>query len=389
MNDDNEILLAATKTFARRELTPLIDTMEQTQHFPATLWQRFADYNLLGIMQPLLLNGLNHGAGELAQVIEIISATYPPAGLSYIAHCALCMHQLATHGNAIQKQHYLPDMIAGKRIGALAISEYEAGSDAMNIQTQASTVSGGYLLNGRKAWITNAREADLFIIYAQSGCHNNKQPRLTAFLINRDQKGLSIGPALNKMSMRGSNTAEVILNDCFVPTTSVLGTANQAAAIMMQGLDFERLMLASGALGIIKGCHDAVLPYVSRRTQFKTTLANMPLIQTKLADLYVAYSSSKHMIEAMTNAYQHKTLTRIDAAACYLHTAEQAQRATQLALQCFGANGLMNAFPVSRLYRDVKLYDIGGGTNEIRRLLIAREWLKKERQPNRTAHENH
>ena len=330
------------------------------------------DMGLLGITVEEEYGGA--GLGYLAHtvVVEEISRASAAIGLSYGAHSNLCVNQIRKNGSEAQKQKYLPKLISGEHIGALAMSEPNAGSDVVSMKLRADLKGDHYVLNGNKMWITNGPDADVLVVYAKTDIHAG--PRgITAFIIEKGMKGFSTAQKLDKLGMRGSNTAGLVFQDCEVPVENVLGTVGRGVNVLMSGLDFERVVLSGGPVGVMAGCLDVVLPYIHERKQFGQAIGEFQLMQGKLADMYVALSTSKAYLYAVAKACDRGETTRKDAAGVILYTAEQATWMAGQAIQCLGGNGYINDYPTGRFWRDAKLYEIGAGTSEIRRMLIGRE----------------
>jgi isovaleryl-CoA dehydrogenase len=366
------------RAFAAKELAPVAQEIDGRNEFPREIWRRLGGIGVLGITVEEEFGGA--GLGYLAQVIamEEISRASASVGLSYGAHANLCVNQLRRFGSEGQKRRYLPKLISGEHVGALAMSEPEAGSDVLGMRTRAERKgNSGYVLNGRKMWITNGPDADVVIVYAKTGDTAGDRKTLTAFLVERDFKGFHAEPKLDKLGMRGSNTAPLVFEDCEVPAENVLGPVDGGVGVLMSGLDFERAVLAGGPLGIMQACLDTVLPYVHERKQFGQPIGTFELIEGKLADMYTTTSACRSYVYAVAQACDRGTVTRKDAAGAILFAAEQATRSALDAIQILGANGYINDYPAGRLLRDAKLYEIGAGTSEIRRMLIGRELFKE------------
>jgi isovaleryl-CoA dehydrogenase len=327
---------------------------------------------LLGITVEEKYGGAGMGYLEHAIAMEEISRASASVGLSYGAHSNLCVNQISLNGTAEQKQRYLPKLVSGEHIGALAMSEVGAGSDVISMSLRAEKRGKHYILNGNKMWITNGPDADTLIVYAKTD--KNAGPRgITAFIVEKSFKGFSTAQKLDKLGMRGSNTCELVFIDCEVPEENILGTLNQGVSILMSGLDYERVVLAAGPVGIMQACLDIVVPYVHERKQFGQAIGEFQLIQEKLADMYTTLSACRAYLYAVAQACDHGQATRKDSAGVILYTAEKATRMALDAIQCLGGNGYINEYPTGRLLRDAKLYEIGAGTSEIRRMLIGRE----------------
>jgi isovaleryl-CoA dehydrogenase len=365
------------RAFAEKELAPIAQEIDRKNEFPREIWRRLGEIGVLGITVEETYGGA--ALGYLAQVIamEEISRASASVGLSYGAHSNLCVNQLRRYGSESQKRRYLPKLISGEFVGALAMSEPEAGSDVLGMRTRAQRRgNSGYLLNGRKMWITNGPDADVVIVYAKSGEPKDRKT-LTALLVERGTKGFHAEPKLDKLGMRGSNTAPLVFEDCEVPGENVLGHVDRGVEVLMSGLDFERAVLAGGPLGIMQACLDCVLPYVHERKQFGQPIGTFELIEGKLADMYTAASACRSYVYAVARACDRGTVTRKDAAGAILFASEHATRMALDAIQILGGNGYINDYPAGRLLRDATLYEIGAGTSEIRRMLIGRERFRE------------
>lgn len=370
LGDTADMLREAVKEFAEREIAPLAAEIDQTNQFPTHLWPKLGQLGLLGITVEEEYGG--SGLGYLAHAIamEEISRASAAIGLSYGAHSNLCVNQIRLNGTEEQKKRYLPKLCTGEHIGALAMSETGAGSDVMGMQLRAEEKEGYYLLNGTKMWITNGPDAHTLVVYART------QPGsrgITAFIIEKDIPGFSTAQKLDKLGMRGSNTCELIFENCKVPAENLLGKKNQGAQVLMKGLNYERVVLAAGPVGIMRACLDIVLPYVHERKQFGKAIGEFELMQAKLADMYTSLMTSQSYLYAVAKACDRGDVTRKDAASIILYTAEKGTQVADQAIQCLGGNGYINDFPTGRLWRDARLYEIGAGTSEIRRMLIGRE----------------
>lgn len=367
-----DALRDSVRQFAAREIAPLAADIDQSNTFPAGLWRKLGDMGLLGIT----VDGEYGGSelGYLAHVVamEEISRASASVGLSYGAHSNLCVNQISRHGTAAQKQQYLPRLVSGEHVGALAMSEPGSGSDVVSMKLRADLHGDHYLLNGNKMWITNGPDADTLVVYAKTDLQAGSRG-ITAFIIEKGFPGFSTAQKLDKLGMRGSNTGELVFQDCRVPVANVLGQVGGGTRILMSGLDYERLVLSGGPLGIMAACLDAVVPYVHERKQFGQAIGEFQLIQAKLADMYVGYNASRAYVYAVAKACDRGETTRKDAAGVILYTAEKATWMAGEAIQTLGGNGYINEYPVGRLWRDAKLYEIGAGTSEIRRMLIGRE----------------
>lgn len=370
------MLREAVREFAEREIAPRAAEIDSTNQFPTELWPKLGALGLLGITVPEEYGGAELGYLEHAIAMEEISRASGSIGLSYGAHSNLCVNQIRLNGTHEQKLRYLPKLCSGEHIGALAMSEVYAGSDVMAMQLRAEKVKGGFELTGTKMWITNGPDADVLIVYGrtdkQAGAHG-----ITAFIVEKNFAGFSTAQKLDKIGMRGSNTCELIFDKCFVPEENVLGQVNRGAEVLMRGLNYERVILAAGPVGIMQACLDIVLPYVHERKQFGKPIGEFELMQAKLADMYTALMSSRSYLYFIAKACDRDEVTRTDAASVILYTSEKATWMAGEAIQCLGGNGYINDFPVGRLWRDAKLYEIGAGTSEIRRMLIGRELFEE------------
>ena len=371
-----EIIRGTVRDFTAAEIGPRAEDIDQTNEFPRDLWPRLGDLGLLGITVPEQYGGA--GLDYLAHtvVMEEVSRGSASVGLSYGAHSNLCVDQIARNGNDDQRRRYLPKLISGEHVGALAMSEPEAGSDVVSMRLRADKQGDRYVLNGSKMWITNGPDADTLVVYAKTD--PNAGPRgITAFLIEKGFPGFQAAPKLDKLGMRGSNTSELVFEDCEVPEENVLGEEGHGVRVLMSGLDYERLVLSGGPLGIMQSCLDAVVPYVHQREQFGQPIGEFQLIQAKLADMYTSLSACQAYSYAVARAAGQGAINRKDAAGCLLFAAERATQMALQAIQTLGGNGYTNEFPAGRLLRDAKLYEIGAGTSEIRRMLIGRELFRE------------
>ncbi len=361
-----------TRRFAREEIAPLAAAADRNNEFPRQLWPRLGALGLLGLTVPERWGGAN--LGYLAHIIamEEISRASGAIGLSYGAHSNLCVNQLSLHGSDAQRERYLPRLLSGEHVGALAMSEPEAGSDVMSMQLQAVRQRDHYRLNGRKMWITNGPDADLLIVYARTDPEAHKNA-LTAFLVEKNFPGFRSAQKLDKLGMRGSNTCELVFENCLVPADNVLGGLGEGARVLMSGLDYERAVLAGGPLGLMAAALDLTLPYLHQRKQFRHAIGTFQLMQAKVADMYASLNAARAYVYAVGRACDAGRCTRQDAAAAILFAAEHATQVALQAIQALGGNGYINDYPAGRLLRDAKLYEIGAGTQEIRRMLIGRE----------------
>jgi isovaleryl-CoA dehydrogenase len=378
VGSDIALLRDTVGAFAQEKIAPLADDIDRANKFPRELWPQLGALGLLGITVEEEWGGA--GLGYLAHCVamEEISRASAAIGLSYGAHSNLCVNQLRRNGSAEQKKRYLPKLISGEHVGALAMSEPNAGSDVVSMRTRADRRGDNYLLNGAKMWITNGPIADTMVVYAKTDPTAGSRG-ITAFIVEKNFKGFSAGQKLDKLGMRGSDTGELIFQDCEVPADNVLGVVGNGVNVLMSGLDYERAVLAAGPLGIMRACLDLVLPYVHQRTQFGQPIGRFQLIQAKLADMYVTLNASKAYVYAVAKACDRGETTREDAAGAILYAAERATWMALETIQILGGNGYINDYPAGRLLRDAKLYEIGAGTSEIRRMLIGRELFEKTR----------
>ncbi|MDF2867989.1 MAG: isovaleryl-CoA dehydrogenase [Gammaproteobacteria bacterium] len=369
------LLKNATQEFAQAEIAPHAAEIDASNTFPNELWSKLGQMGLLGITVEEKYGGAGLGYVEHAIVMEEISRASASVGLSYAAHSNLCVNQIRLNGTESQKQRYLPKLIAGETIGALAMSETEAGSDVVAMKLKAERCGDKFILNGHKMWITNGPDADVIVVYAKTEPMAGSKG-ITAFIVEKTFKGFSTAQKLDKLGMRGSNTCELVFNDCEVPAENVLGELNQGAKVLMSGLDYERVILAAGPIGIMQACMDIALSYVKERKQFGQPIGEFQLMQGKLADMYTHLNACRSYLYCVATACDQGIVTREDAAGVILYCAERATQMALQAIQCLGGNGYINEFPTGRLLRDAKLYEIGAGTSEIRRMLIGRELLK-------------
>ena len=358
--------------FASEEIAPRAADIDKTNSFPNDLWQKMGALGLHGITVSEQDGGANMGYLAHCVAIEEISRASASVGLSYGAHSNLCVNQVARWGTSEQKARYLPKLISGEHVGSLAMSEPGAGSDVVSMKLNAEKRNDRYILNGNKMWITNSPDASTLIVYAKTDMDAGARG-ITAFMIERDMDGFSVGKKLDKLGMRGSNTAELIFENCEVPFENILGEEGKGVNVLMSGLDYERVVLAAGPLGIMAAAMDIVVPYVHDREQFGQPIGTFQLMQGKLADMYTTMNACRAYVYAVAAACDRGETTRKDSAGCILYAAEKATQIALEAIQCLGGNGYINDYPTGRLLRDAKLYEIGAGTSEIRRMLIGRE----------------
>ena len=366
--EDIAMLRDSVRSFAAKEIAPRAAGIDRANEFPADLWRKLGSLGLLGITVEESYGG--SALGYLAHVIamEEISRASGSIGLSYGAHSNLCVNQIRRNGSEAQKRRYLPKLVSGEHVGALAMSESGAGSDVVGMRLRAERRGEHYVLNGSKMWITNGPDADVLVIYGKTSDQG-----ITAFLVEKGMKGFSTAQKLDKLGMRGSNTCELVFRDCEVPAVNVLGEEGKGVKVLMSGLDYERAVLAGGPLGIMAACLDAILPYVHERKQFGQPIGEFQLMQGKLADMYTTFSACRAYVYAVAQALDRNETTRKDAAGAILYAAEKATWMAGEAIQALGGMGYINEAPTGRLWRDAKLYEIGAGTSEIRRWLIGRE----------------
>ncbi|HET6238105.1 MAG TPA: isovaleryl-CoA dehydrogenase [Acetobacteraceae bacterium] len=367
-----EMLRGQVQAFAANEIAPRAAAIDRDNAFPADLWRKMGDLGVLGITVEEEYGGAGMGYLEHVVAMEEISRASASVGLSYGAHSNLCVNQIRRNGNEAQRRRYLPRLVSGAHVGALAMSEPGAGSDVVGMRTRADRKGDRYVLNGNKMWITNGPDADVLVIYAKTDPDAGARG-ITAFLVEKGFKGFSTAQKLDKLGMRGSNTCELVFEACEVPEQNVLGEVGRGVNVLMSGLDYERAVLAAGPLGIMQACMDAVLPYVHERKQFGQAIGEFQIMQAKLADMYTTMNAAKAYVYAVARACDRGRTTRKDAAGAILFAAEKATWMALEAIQCLGGNGYINDYPTGRLLRDAKLYEIGAGTSEIRRMLIGRE----------------
>ena len=373
-----DLLRDQVRTLVAREVAPRAGEIDASNSFPMDLWRTFGDLGLLGITVGEEYGGAGLGYLAHAVAMEEISRGSASVALSYGAHSNLCVNQIHRNGSAAQKARYLPKLVSGEHVGALAMSEPNAGSDVVSMKLRAERRGDRYVLNGSKTWITNGPDAHTYVIYAKTEPEQAAHG-ITAFIVERDWKGFSRGSKFDKLGMRGSNTCELFFDDVEVPEENVLGQVNGGVKVLMSGLDYERVVLAGGPVGLMQACLDVVLPYVHDRKQFGQSIGEFQLIQGKVADLYTGLNASRAYLYAVAQACDRGETTRKDAAGVILYTAEKATQMALDAIQCLGGNGYINDYPTGRLLRDAKLYEIGAGTSEIRRMLIGRELFNETR----------
>jgi isovaleryl-CoA dehydrogenase len=377
LGEDIDSLRGAVNAYAQAEIAPLASEIDRTDEFPMDQWRKMGDLGLLGITVAEEYGGANMGYLAHMVALEEISRASASVGLSYGAHSNLCVNQIHRNGTAVQKQKYLPKLVTGEYIGALAMSEPNAGSDVVSMKLAAAEKDGHYILNGTKMWITNGPDCDVLVVYAKTDPQAGAKG-ITAFIVEKGMPGFSVAQKLDKLGMRGSHTGELVFENVKVPAENILGSLNGGVKVLMSGLDYERAVLAAGPLGIMQACMDAVVPYIHDRKQFGQSIGEFQLIQGKVADMYTTLQACRAYCYAVGKQLdalgsEHARQVRKDAAGVILYTAEKATWMAGEAIQILGGNGYVNEYPVGRLWRDAKLYEIGAGTSEIRRMLIGRE----------------
>lgn len=372
LGETGDMLREQVNAFARDEIAPRAAEIDEKNEFPTDLWKKLGEMGLLGITVEEEFGGSGMGYLEHIIAMEEISRASASVGLSYGAHSNLCVNQIRRNGNQQQKEKYLPKLCSGEHVGALAMSEPNAGSDVVSMKLRAKKDGDHYILNGNKMWITNGPEANVYVVYAKTDPEQNSRG-ITAFIVERDTPGFSQAQKLDKLGMRGSNTCELVFEDARVPAENILGELNKGVEVLMSGLDYERAVLAAGPLGIMQACMDVVVPYVHERTQFGKSIGEFQLVQGKVADMYTQMNAARAYVYTVAKACDRGETTRKDAAGAILYAAELATKMALDAIQLLGGNGYINEYPTGRLLRDAKLYEIGAGTSEIRRMLIGRE----------------
>ena len=375
LSETATMIRASVREFAAREIAPLAAETDRSNAFPMHLWKRLGDMDLLGITAAESYGGAGMGYLEHVIAMEEISRASASVGLSYSAHSNLCVNQIHLNGTEEQKQKYLPRLISGEHVGALAMSEAGAGSDVVSMTLRAEKQGDRYILNGTKLWITNGPDANVLVVYAKTE-PQAKSKGITTFIIEKTFPGFSTSPKMDKLGMRGSNTCELVFRDCEVPAAQVLGQVNKGVKVLMSGLNYERVIIAGGPLGIMQACLDLVLPYVRQRKQFGQAIGNFQFIQGKIADMYTTLCAARAYTYSAAQACDRGQITNRDAAGAILFAAESATQAALSAIQCLGGNGYVNEYPSGRLLRDAKLYEIGAGTSEIRRMIIGRDLVQ-------------
>lgn len=378
LGEDIDLLRSQVYQFAKNEIAPLAESADANNQFPNSLWKQFGDMGLLGVTVSEQYGGADMGYLAHTIAMEEISRASAGVGLSYGAHSNLCVNQIARNGNDEQRDKYLPKLVSGEHIGALAMSEPNAGSDVVSMKLKAEKRGDKYILNGNKMWITNGPDAHTFVIYAKTDASAGSRG-ITAFIVEHDFPGFSRAQKLDKLGMRSSNTCELVFENCEVPEENILGHEGNGVNVLMSGLDYERLVLSGGPLGIMQACMDVVVPYIHDREQFGQSIGQFQLVQGKVADMYTQMNAARAYVYAVAKACDRGDTTRKDAAGAILYSAELATKMALDAIQLLGGNGYINEYSTGRLLRDAKLYEIGAGTSEIRRMLIGRELFNESK----------
>ena len=367
-----QLLVETARAFSQDRIAPIAAEVDASDRFPLALWPQMGEVGLFGITVEEEFGGLGLGYLEHAMIAEEVSRASGGVGLSYVAHSNLCINQLAKNGSEEQKRRYLPDLLSGAKIGCLAMSESGAGSDVVSMRLRAERQGDGYVLNGSKMWITNAICGDVFVVYAKTAPDAGSRG-ISTFIVEKGSPGFSIGQTVDKLGMRGSGTAELLFEDCVVPASSLLGEENGGVKVLMSGLDSERVVAAGASLGLMQAAFDVALPYARERQQFGKSIGEFQLVQGKLADMYTSINASRAYVHNIARKADSGAYVRTEAASVILFSAERATQSAMDAIQILGGNGYTNEYPVARIMRDAKLYEIGAGTSEIRRMLIGRE----------------